>query len=86
VTPAIAGGRGALIAGSLTEHRCARLGAVSPTPRTFAAAACFATWLVALFFGFALGGAVHLVALAGVVLAPWRSADGRVELEKPEAP
>lgn len=57
---------------------------MSPTARTFAAAACFATWLVALFFGFALGGAVHLVAVVGVLLVPWR-AGAPVTLEKPEA-
>jgi hypothetical protein len=46
---------------------------VSPSLRLFAAAACFAAWLVLLFLGFALGGAVHLLAVAGVVLAPWRA-------------
>jgi hypothetical protein len=49
---------------------------VSPTTRLVCAAACFAAWLVLLFTGFALGGAVHLVAVAGIVLVPWRSAGG----------
>lgn len=41
--------------------------------RLVAAAACFAAWLVLLFLGYAAGGAVHLLAVAGVVLAPWRA-------------
>lgn len=40
--------------------------------RLAAAAACFAAWLVLLFLGFAAGGAVHLLAVAGIVLVPWR--------------
>ena len=44
-----------------------------PTLRLFAAAACFAGWLVLLFLGFAGGGAVHLLAAAGLVLVPWRA-------------
>ena len=46
---------------------------MNPTARLFAAAACFAAWLVLLFFGFALHGAVHLLALVGGLIAPWRS-------------
>jgi len=42
---------------------------VTPTTRLFAAAACFAAWLVLLFTGFAFGGAVHLLAAAGILLA-----------------
>jgi hypothetical protein len=53
---------------------------VSPLARLFAAAACFAAWLVLLFEGFALGGAVHLLALAGLLLVPWR------ERARPAAP
>jgi hypothetical protein len=45
-----------------------------PTLRLFAAAACLAGWLVLLFFGFAARGAVHLLALAGLLLVPWRPA------------
>ena len=47
---------------------------MSPTARVFAAAFAFAAWLVLLFSGVALGGAVHLVALAGAFLVPWRAA------------
>jgi hypothetical protein len=46
---------------------------MNPTVRLFAAAACFAAWLVFLFFGFTLHGAVHLLALAGALVAPWRA-------------
>jgi hypothetical protein len=42
---------------------------VPPTVRLLAAAACLAAWLVLLFLGFAFGGFVHLLALAGLVLA-----------------
>ncbi|HLF56551.1 MAG TPA: hypothetical protein VI942_06865 [Thermoanaerobaculia bacterium] len=41
--------------------------------RLFAAAACFAAWLVLLFFGHVGGGATHLLAVAGTVLVPWRA-------------
>lgn len=46
---------------------------MSPDARLFAAAACFAAWLVLLVLGYAAGGAVHLLAVAGVALAPWRT-------------
>jgi hypothetical protein len=46
---------------------------MNPTARLFAAAASFAAWLVLLFFGWSLHGAVHLLALAGLLLAPWRA-------------
>ena len=46
---------------------------MNPTARLFAAAACFALWLTALLLGFALGGAIHLVAVAGLLLVPWRA-------------
>jgi hypothetical protein len=42
--------------------------------RLFAAAGCFAAWLVLLFLGFAAGGAVHALAVAAIVLVPWRAA------------
>jgi hypothetical protein len=45
-----------------------------PTVRLFAAAACFAGWLALLFFGWAGRGAVHLLAVAGVLIVPWRTA------------
>ena len=47
---------------------------MTPTARLFAAAACFAAWLVLLFLGFAAGGAVHALAVAAIVLVPWRRA------------
>jgi F0F1-type ATP synthase assembly protein I len=47
---------------------------MTPRVRLFAAAVCLAAWLVLLFFGFALGGAVHLLAVAGFALVPWRAA------------
>jgi hypothetical protein len=46
---------------------------MNPTARLFAAAVFLAAWLVLLFFGFTLHGAVHLLALAGVLVAPWRT-------------
>jgi hypothetical protein len=46
---------------------------MNSTARLFAAAVCFAAWLVLLFFGFTLRGAVHLLALTGVFVAPWRA-------------
>jgi hypothetical protein len=44
------------------------------TARLFAAAAAFALWLVLPMFGHALGGATHLLLVAGAMLVPWRSA------------
>ena len=46
---------------------------MNSTVRLFAAAASLAAWLVLLFFGYLLHGAVHLLALAGLLLVPWRS-------------
>ncbi len=46
---------------------------MNPTARLVAAAASFAAWLVLLFFGWLLHGAVHLLALAGLLLVPWRA-------------
>ena len=34
---------------------------------------CVSAWLMLLFCGFALGGAVHLILVAALVLFPWRS-------------
>lgn len=39
------------------------------TVRLFAAAALAATWLVLPMFGYTFGGAIHLVAVAAIVLA-----------------
>ena len=41
--------------------------------RLYASAACLSTWLVLLFSGFSLGGAVHLLLVAALVLFPWTS-------------
>jgi hypothetical protein len=57
--------------------------AVNSTARLFAAAACFATWLVLLFYGFVLGGAVHLLAAAGLALVPWRAPRSTPAPEEP---
>lgn len=35
------------------------------------------TWLVLLLSGFALGGAIHLMLLASLLLFPWRDARNR---------
>lgn len=46
---------------------------LAPLPRATIAFALLSTWLVALFAGFAGGGAVHLL-LAGTLFAfPWRA-------------
>lgn len=47
---------------------------MTPVARLFLAAAAFAAWLVLLFLGHDGGGAVHLLAAAGVALVPWRNA------------
>ena len=39
--------------------------------RAIAATGLLSTWLVLLFSGVALGGAVHVVLLAAVVTYPW---------------
>ena len=46
---------------------------MNPMARLFAAAALFAAWLVLLFFGHLAHGAVHLLALAALFVAPWRA-------------
>jgi len=46
---------------------------MTPIARLFAAAALLAAWLVLLFFGVVLGGAVHLLAVAALALVPWRT-------------
>lgn len=49
---------------------------MSAALRLFAAAAAFALWLVLLFTGRVLGGAVHLLFPLALALVPWR--DGAV--------
>jgi hypothetical protein len=56
---------------------------VTPTARLFAAAACFAAWLSLLFYGHAAGGAVHLLAAAGLALVPWRASRSAPAQEEP---
>lgn len=56
---------------------------MNPTVRLFAAAACLAAWLVLLLLGRAAGGAVHLLAAAGLALVPWRAARSAARSEEP---
>ncbi|MGH9361538.1 MAG: lmo0937 family membrane protein [Thermoanaerobaculia bacterium] len=44
----------------------------SPTLHAALAIGLVSGWMVALFTGFALGGAVHLVLLAALAVFPWR--------------
>jgi hypothetical protein len=46
----------------------------SPTLRAALALALFSGWMALLFCGFALGGGVHLLLAAALVLFPWRAA------------
>ena len=41
-------------------------------------AAAFSAWIVGLFSGYSLGGAVHLLLLAGLALFPWRMIRERI--------
>ena len=56
---------------------------MTPTLRLFAAAALVSAWLVLLFFGHALGGAVHLLAAVALAIVPWRSARPSPAPEEP---
>lgn len=40
--------------------------------RLLLSAALLSSWLILLFVGFALGGAIHLLLVAALVLFPWR--------------
>ena len=46
----------------------------SPTLRAALALILLSCWLALLFAGFVLGGAVHLLLAAALVLFPWRAA------------
>jgi hypothetical protein len=46
----------------------------APIARAALALALVSGWMALLFWGFALGGAVHLLLAAGLALFPWRSA------------
>lgn len=48
-----------------------------PTLRAALALAALAAWLVLLFSGWTIAGAVHLLLAAAVALFPWRAAVGR---------
>ena len=50
----------------------ARVFALKTDLRILGAAIAIATWLVLLFTGWAFGGFVHLLLLAGLILVPWR--------------
>ena len=41
--------------------------------RLFTSVALLSLWLALLLWGWALGGAVYLLLVAGLVLFPWRS-------------
>ncbi len=45
----------------------------TPTLRAGLALVLFSGWMALLFWGFAFGGAVHLLLLAALALFPWRS-------------
>ncbi len=42
--------------------------------RLFASAACLSAWLLLLFSGYSLAGAVHLLLAAALFLFPWKAA------------
>ncbi len=42
--------------------------------RLFASAACLSAWLILLFSGISLGGAIHLFLVLALVAFPWKSA------------
>jgi hypothetical protein len=46
----------------------------SPTLRAALALLLFSGWMALLFWGFALGGGVHLLLAGALALFPWRSA------------
>ena len=46
---------------------------MSPTLRAAAALALFSAWLSGLLAGAVLGGALHLLLPAALVLVPWRA-------------
>jgi hypothetical protein len=50
--------------------------------RLLAGAACLGAWLGLLLLGYAGGGAVHLLALAGLALVPWRAGASAVQEEE----
>jgi hypothetical protein len=49
----------------------------SPTIRAALALLLFSGWIALLFWGFAFGGAVHLLLAAGLGVFPWKAAAAR---------
>lgn len=45
----------------------------SPTLRAALALLLFSSWMGLFFAGFALGGAIHLLLLAALILFPWKA-------------
>ncbi len=52
---------------------------VAGASRVVTAMALIAAWLILLFTGWTLGGAVHLLLLASLVVFPWSGAGGRAQ-------
>ena len=50
-----------------------------PAIRAVAGLILISAWLALLFSGWALGGAVHLLLAAALVLFPWRAAAGSLQ-------
>jgi len=46
----------------------------TPTARAALALILFSGWMALLFWGFAFGGAVHVLLAAALALFPWRAA------------
>jgi hypothetical protein len=58
----------------------------SPTFRAALSLLLFSGWLTLLFWGFAFGGAVHLLLAAGLALFPWRAARAPARTLTPPTP
>lgn len=41
--------------------------------RLLGSAACLSAWLILLFSGYSLAGAVHLLLAAALILFPWKT-------------
>ena len=50
---------------------------MSAVLRTAGSVICLSSWMVLLFSGIILGGAVHLLLAASLALYPWRALRGR---------
>lgn len=55
----------------------------SPTLRAGLSLLLFSGWLAALFAGFLLGGALHLLLPAAAALFPWRALRAEDRLQPP---